>query len=260
MARSRLASRLIDGARGEAVSAGEGRIATFADYAGSVLHNGLGRHDLALAAARRVFERDVVGGYQVMAVAELAEAASRMHDAALLSLARSRSSERATVTGTDWALGIQARIEALANDGPAAEGQYAESIERLARAGLKVEVARGHLLYGEWLRRAGRRVDARAELRTAFDLLFGMGLEGFAERARTELLATGEKVRKRTVDTADNLTAQEFQIARLARDGLSNTEIGARLFLSPRTVEWHMRQGLHEGGRDVPKAAAGRRP
>ena len=107
-----LASRLIDGARGEAVSAGEGRIATFADYAGSVLYNGLGRHDLALAAARRVFERDVVGGYQVMAVAELAEAASRMHDPALLSLARSRSNERATVTGTDWALGIQARIEA----------------------------------------------------------------------------------------------------------------------------------------------------
>ena len=128
------ASRLIDAARGEAVSAGEGRIATVADYAGSVLHNGLGRHDLALAAARRVFERDVVGwlpGHGRRS--SLRRPRSRMHDAALLSHARSRSSERATVTGTDWALGIQARIEALANDGPAAEGQYAESIERLGK-------------------------------------------------------------------------------------------------------------------------------
>ena len=235
-------SRLIDSARSDAVSMGEGRMATFADYASSVLSNGLGRHDLALAPALRVLERDVIGGYQVMAVAELAEAASRMHDRELLALARSRSTERATVTGTDWALGIQARIEALADDGPAADVQHRESIERLDRAGLKVEVARGHLLYGEWLRRGGRRVDARAELRIAFDQSVGMGLDGFAERARTELLATGEKVRKRSVDTADNLTAQEFQIARLARDGLSNTEIGARLFLSPRTVEWHLRK------------------
>ena len=130
----------------------------------------------------------------------------------------------------------------LSSDGREADDRYRESIDRLERAGLRVEVARGHLLYGEWLRRDGRRVDAREQLRTAHDLAVAMGLDAVAERARIELLATGEKVRKRSVDTADTLTAQEFQIARLARDGLSNTEIGTRLFLSPRTVEWHLRK------------------
>ena len=118
----------------------------------------------------------------------------------------------------------------------------AASIERLGRAGLRVEVARSHLLYGEWLRREGRRVDAREQLRTAHDMLNAMGLEAFSERARRELVATGERVRKRTPDSRENLTAQEFLIARLARDGLSNPEIGTRLFLSPRTVEWHLRK------------------
>jgi DNA-binding CsgD family transcriptional regulator len=234
-----VASQLIRPAREEATVLGDGRITTFADYSSAVLQNALGRHDLALTAARRVVDRDVVGGYQVMAVAELAEAASRTGDRELLAKARMRSSERARLTGTDWSLGIDARLAAFAGDGDA-DDRHRESIDRLERAGLRVEVARGHLLYGEWLRREGRRVDARDPLRAAYDQSVAMGLGAITERARNELLATGEKVRKRSVETADMLTAQEFQIARLARDGLSNTEIGTRLFLSPRTVEWHL--------------------
>jgi len=134
-----------------------------------------------------------------------------------------------------------ARVRALLSEGDAAEALYRESITRLRRTRVRVELARGHLLYGEWLRRERRRLDAREQLRTAHELLVAIGMEAFAERARQELQATGEKVRKRTVDTRDDLTAQERLIARLARDGLSNPEIGARLFLSPRTVEWHLR-------------------
>jgi len=213
---------------------------TFADYASAVLHNGLGRHDVAQEAARRVFERDVVGGYQILAIAELAEAASRTGDRKLVSAALARLSERARVTPSDWLLGMEARVEALLGDGPPADDLHRQSIESLSRVGARVEVARGHLLYGESLRRDGRRVDARNQLRTAHEMLVAMGLEAFAERARRELVATGEKVRKRTFESRGKLTAQEFQIARLARDGLSNREIGTRLFLSPRTVEWHL--------------------
>ena len=142
--------------------------------------------------------------------------------------------------GTDSALGVLARSRALLSEGAAADALYREAIERLGRTRLRPELARAHLLYGEWLRRENRRVDAREQLRTAHEMLVAIGMEAFAERARKELQATGEKVRKRTVETRDDLTAQERQIARLARDGLSNPEIGARLFLSPRTVEWHL--------------------
>jgi DNA-binding CsgD family transcriptional regulator len=146
------------------------------------------------------------------------------------------------VTPTDWALGIEARVHALLSEGDAADGYYRDSIERLGHTPARVELARAHLLYGEWLRRGRRRVDARQQLRTAHDMLATMGIEAFAERARRELLATGETARKRSVETADELTAQEAQIARLARNGLSNPEIGARLFISPRTVQYHLRK------------------
>ena len=210
-------------------------------YASSVLDNGLGRHDAARDAAWQAFERDRVG-YGPFLVPELAEAASRTGDTALVRAALEWLSERTRVTPTEWALGIEARVRALLSEGDVAERLYRESIDRLGRTRVRVELARAHLLYGEWLRRERRRVDAREQLRTAHDMLDAMGIEAFAERARRELLATGETARKRSVETRDELTAQEALIARLARDGLSNPEIGTRLFISPRTVQYHLRK------------------
>jgi DNA-binding CsgD family transcriptional regulator len=218
---------------------GQGRIVTFADYASSVLNNGLGRHDLALTSAQAVFDRDVVGGYQRMVVSEFAEAASRTGDTELLAVALKQMSEHAHVTPTDWALGIEARLRAL-QGGPDADRSYEESIQYLASAGLRLELARGHLLYGEWLRRAGQSTKAREQLRTAHEMLSTMGVVAFAERAERELAPLGGKALGRSVEPTQQLTTQEFHIARLARDGLSNAEIGTRLFLSPRTVEWHL--------------------
>jgi DNA-binding CsgD family transcriptional regulator len=146
------------------------------------------------------------------------------------------------ISGTDWGLGIRARCSALLSEGTNAEVLYREAIEHLARTGLRAELARAQLLYGEWLRREGRRVDAREQLRIAHAVFVTAGMEAFAERARVELLATGERVRKRKAERVDDLTPQERQIARLARDGLSNPEIATRLFISPRTVEWHLRK------------------
>jgi DNA-binding CsgD family transcriptional regulator len=145
-------------------------------------------------------------------------------------------------SGTDWALGLDARLHALVSDGEAAESRYRDAIDRLGRTRVRMELARAHLLYGEWLRRENRRVDARAQLGTAHDMFSSMGADGFTDRARRELLATGATVRRRTVETRGELTAQEAQIARLARDGLSNPEIGTRLFISPRTVQYHLRK------------------
>ena len=172
---------------------------------------------------------------------ELVEAAVRGGEAELARDALERLAETTQPCRTEFALGIEARCRALLSDGASADDLYREAIERLSRTRLRPELARAHLLYGEWLRRENRRGDAREQLRTAHEMLAAMGMEAFAERARQELQATGEKVRKRTVNTRDDLTAQERLIARLARDGLSNPEIGARLFLSPRTVEWHLR-------------------
>jgi len=171
---------------------------------------------------------------------ELVEAAARAGDAQLARDALERLAETTEPCGTDFALGMEARCRALLREGGDADELYREAIERLGRTRMRTELARAHLLYGEWLRRENRRVDARNVLRTAHGMLVAIGMEAFAERARKELQATGEKVRARTVDTRDDLTAQELQIARLARDGLSNPEIGARLFLSPRTIEWHL--------------------
>ncbi|HJY44522.1 MAG TPA: LuxR C-terminal-related transcriptional regulator, partial [Propionibacteriaceae bacterium] len=141
---------------------------------------------------------------------------------------------------TDFALGIEARSRALLSDRAAADGLYREAIDRLGRTRIRPELARGHLLYGEWLRREGRRLDARKQLRLAYDMFVAIGMEAFAERTRRELVATGEKARKRRDQKRNQLTPQEEQIARLARDGFSNPEIGTQLFLSARTVEWHL--------------------
>jgi ATP/maltotriose-dependent transcriptional regulator MalT len=178
----------------------------------------------------------------VWALAELVEAAARGGDGETARDALERLAETTQSAGTDFALGIEARCRALLADGDGAEVLYREASERLGRRRLRPDQARAHLLYGEWLRREGRRVDAREQLGTAYELFDAIGMEAFAERARRELAATGAKVRKRSPDTRDELTPQEEQIARLARDGLSNPEIGAQLFISARTVEWHLRK------------------
>jgi DNA-binding CsgD family transcriptional regulator len=236
-----MTSELIERQQREASERGIGRLADFALYSAAVLYNGIGRYDAALDAARGAFEHDYLG-YVPFVVPEAAEAASRTGDEALLQAAVGWMAERTAAAPGDWVRGIEARVLALASDGDVAESLHRESIERLARTRVRVELARARLLYGEWLRREGRRVDARDELRVAREMLLAMGAEGFAERARHELLATGEKVRKRREDTRDELTPQEEHIARLARDGRTNPEIGAELFLSPRTVEWHLKK------------------
>jgi ATP/maltotriose-dependent transcriptional regulator MalT len=205
-----------------------------------VLWNGLGGHDVARDAAWQAFERDSMG-LGPLVVAELAEAASRTGDIASLTAALEWLSERTSVgMPSEWMLGIEARVRALLAEGEAADRLYRESIDRLGRTRIRAQLARAHLLYGEWLRRENRRLDAREQLRTAHEMLDAMGIEAFAERARRELLATGEKTRKRSVETRDELTVREAQIVQLARDGLSNPEIGTRLFISPRTVEYHL--------------------
>jgi DNA-binding CsgD family transcriptional regulator len=233
------ALELIEASREDAAVRGEGRAITLAEYATAVLYNGLGRYREALAAAQRASEHDDLGLYG-WALIELVEAAARSRQPQLAADALERLSERTGLSGTDWSLGIEARSRALLDEGRGAEDLYAEATERLGRCRIKVHLARAHLLYGEWLRRENRRIDARETLRTAHEMFSTMGAEAFAERAARELLATGEKARKRTDDARGQLTAQEAQIAELAREGHSNPEIGAQLFISPRTVEYHL--------------------
>ncbi len=233
------ALELIEASREDAAGRGEGRAITLAEYATAVLYNGLGRYREALAAAQRASEHDDLGLFG-WALIELVEAAARDREPQLAADALELLSERTGLTGTDWALGIEARSRALLDEGQGAEDLYLEATERLGRCRIKVHLARAHLLYGEWLRRQNRRIDARESLRSAHELFSTMGAEAFAERAARELLATGETARKRTADTRGQLTAQETQIAELAREGHSNPEIGAQLFISPRTVEYHL--------------------
>ena len=208
-------------------------------YATAILYNGLGRYDAALAGARSACEYDDLGIYG-FALVELIESSVRSGDHDEAAAALRRLEERTGAAGTDWALGVRAWARALLSDGPAAESLYREAIERLERTRIAVHLARAHLVYGEWLRRENRRVDAREHLRAAHEIFASAGAQAFADRARRELAATGETARTRTDETRDVLTPQEGQIARLARDGLSNPEIGAQLFISPRTVQYHL--------------------
>ena len=235
------ACALIDAAVQSSTAGGEGLGVQFAHWTTAVLYNGLGRHEQALSAARRASDHMPDLFLAVWAVPELVEAAIGSGDSRLAAEAFERLVASTRVSSTDWGLGIAARSRALLAEGAAAERCYREAIDRLGRTRLRTELARARLLYGEWLRRENRRVDARVQLRAAHDECTSIGMEAFAERARGELQAMGERFRKRTVEARDDLTAQERKIAQLARDGLSNPEIGARLFLSPRTVEWHLR-------------------
>ena len=205
-----------------------------------MLLNGLGRYEDALAAAEQAAEDPHELGVSTWVPTEIIEAAVRSGRPERAAGPLRRLQEISRTAGTDWALGVEARSRALLSDGEAAERLYLEAIDRLGRTRVRVALARAHLLYGEWLRRQHRRLDAREQLRIAHQLYGSMGMEGFAERARRELQATGETVRKRSVKTRGELTAQELQIARLAKNGLSNHEIGTRLFISARTVQYHL--------------------
>jgi DNA-binding CsgD family transcriptional regulator len=235
------ASELIEATSEEAAA----RRWTSNNYARSVLYNGLGRHDAARDAAWDAMQPDPIG-YGAYLVPELAEAASRTGDQALLEFALEWLSERTGAISSAWATGIEARVRALLSEGETADSLYRESIAHLARTRLRLELARTQLLYGEWLRRERRRRDARKHLRIALDQFTSMGSEAFASRAERELLATGEHARKRTVDTLDQLTPQEQQIARLAAEGITNREIATQLFITQSTVEYHLRKAFRK--------------
>jgi DNA-binding CsgD family transcriptional regulator len=260
------ASRVIEAARKDFRSAGEGLGLTVVEWATAVLCNGRACYENALIAAQQA-SADPSSRYAVWALAELVEAASRTGRHERAAEALRRLSEIARASGTDWALGIEARSRALLCDGEAAERLYREAIDRLARTRLRVELARAHLLYGEWLRRERRRLDARERLREAHELFLRFGVEAFAERARVELTATGERARKRTAQTRDQLTPQEEQISCLAAEGATNQEIAAQLFISASTVDYHLRKAFRKLGvksrsqlaHHLPSATRGRR-
>ncbi len=233
---------LIEARRQDVLRRGEGLWLAANDWGSAIRYNGLGRYEEALTLAEQAAETARGLGPSMLLLAELIEAAVRSGQAERARGPLAQLAEIAHAAGTDWALGTHARAAAMLTGGEAAEGLYQEAIERLSRVKSCATLARAHLLYGEWLRREHRRVDAREQLRVAHTMLSDIGMEAFAERARRELLATGETVRKRTVATLDELTPQEVQVARLAVGGQTNPEIAAQLFLSPRTVEWHLRK------------------
>lgn len=231
---------LIEAGRQEVERRGEGLWLVATDWASAVLFNSLGRYSDALAVAERAAADPHELGVSTWVPTEFIEAAIRSGVPERATGPLRRLQEISRAAGTDWTLGVEARSRALACEGEEAERLYREAIERLSRTRIRIALARAQLLYGEWLRRQGRRVEARTQLRTAHRTYAGMGMDGFAERARRELVATGETVRRASVEARDDLTAQEAQIARMAADGSSNPEIAAQLFLSPRTVEWHL--------------------
>ena len=225
----------------DATSRGEGFAVEAAEWAAATLHIGKGEYADAVAAAQRAYDPDGLG-FNVWVLPELIEAAARNGDLAIAGTTFDQLAERSSLSNTGWARGIEARSRALLTDGQDAEDLYREAIDQLGRSRVVVHHARARLIYGEWLRREHRRVDARAQLKAAYAAFDAMGAKAFSERAQRELLATGETVRKRTADTKVALTSQEAQIARLAYEGLTNPEIGHQLFLSHRTVEWHLRK------------------
>jgi len=239
-------TRLVRASTDDFVARGEGLGVTATNWVAAVLNNGLGRYDDAFTAATEATRIPGEIWFSTFALVELVEAASRSGRReegaqALEALRRSTSA-----SGTPWALGVEARSRALLAEDDAAEPLYREAIERLERTRLRFDLARGHLVYGEWLRREGRRIEARNELRAAYESFTDFGMEAFAERSRIELEATGEHARKRTSATLDQLTAQEAQISRLAADGNTNREIAAQLFISPSTVEYHLRKAFRK--------------
>jgi DNA-binding CsgD family transcriptional regulator len=241
------ARRFMDKARTEVTQRGEGAGLELIDWAEAVLYNGLGQYGKALTAARRVLEEaELVPVNWVMP--ELIEAAVRTGDLELAAETQGKLTERATASGTEWALGLAARSHALTVGDEGADDLYVEAIDHLTHTRVAVDLARAHLLYGEWLRRQNRRVDAREQLRISYDMFTDFGMEAFAERTRIELLATGEHARSRTVETLGQLTPQEAQISRLVARGNTNREIAAQLFISPRTVEYHLHKAFRKLG------------
>jgi DNA-binding CsgD family transcriptional regulator len=237
------AAAMTDAITADVTLRGEGVGITIIEWASAVLNNGLGNYETAVTAVERATEYLGEMITPPWPAVELIEAAARSGRIEMAADVLRRVAEITTTAGTDWALGIEARSRALLSYGDIAEGCYRESVERLGRTRVRADLARAHLLYGEWLRRERRRVDARVQLRIAHDMLEAMGMEAFAERARRELSATGETARRRSVATVDEgLTAQEAQIARMARDGLSNPEIAGRMFISARTVQYHLKK------------------
>jgi DNA-binding CsgD family transcriptional regulator len=231
----------------DAEARGEGIVLTTAEFLSGGLYNGLGRYEAALAAVGPA-ERVYTEGTAIWALSELIEAAVRCGQPERARRAFELVEETTRAAGTDWALGIEARLRALLSAGDDADALYKEAIGRLERTRIRVQLARTHLLYGEWLRRERRRLDAREQLRIAHEFFRDSGMEAFAERARLELEATGERARTRTADTLDQLTAQETQVARLAAQGETNRAIAARLFISASTVEYHLRKAFRKLG------------
>jgi DNA-binding CsgD family transcriptional regulator len=242
------ATKILEAATAEFSSRGEAEGLTVVRWATAVLYNGLGRYEEALAAGVRAAAESHEMWFARWGLVDLIEAAARTEDVDLAQDALDRLVRQTAAVATDWALGIEARSRALVSTGEAAEELYRAAIHALERTGVRVELARARLLYGEWLRRERRRIDARAQLRAAHELFSEFGMEAFAERARAELSATGEHTRKRTFETRDDLTPQESNISRLVADGATNREIAAQLFISSSTVDYHLQKVFRKLG------------